>query len=487
MEEHPELKEKKRGFPNLGKRQDKKEYSNGVKNIEEAWKFYDIELYSYNNKNKIVNLGTGNPIKCKPFPGSIKSIRKKLKTNLYDYQAAAGDENDRKKIAEYLIAEGFKNDLSFDNVIITNSTTESFKIILETICNPHDVVIMTSPTYGLFTFIPERINIDVRFIELKECNDYKLDSKELKKIIIDTNKELKEKYKNSKVIPCVKAFLNTNPHNPLGTVMTEDDLDLYNKIGNICIENNVFIIDDLIYRDLTFDRKKLAKPFGTIDNYFDNTISIFGLSKSYGLAKTRSGMIVAHEVLIRGFRDKIFHLMDSASSMQSALLEGAYNNSKYRKKVYKKYFDKIIKKYTYNRDLVISLIDGYNTNINNSTKIKRDIKKVLKEETKLAIKGIPFAKTKIVPQSGYFILIDFSDLKKYNIIKSEKALLEYLYLNANVKFLVGQSFLWPKKDEMIIRISFSLEKRELIQVLYDINKAIRSLKYETNRNNYESK
>ena len=37
--------ETKKGFPYIGKRQDNKMFSSMVKNIEEAWYFYDYELF----------------------------------------------------------------------------------------------------------------------------------------------------------------------------------------------------------------------------------------------------------------------------------------------------------------------------------------------------------------------------------------------------------------------------------------------------------
>ena len=45
LKEKPELKKAKRGFPNIGKRADLKKFSNGVRQIEEAWGYYDIDLY----------------------------------------------------------------------------------------------------------------------------------------------------------------------------------------------------------------------------------------------------------------------------------------------------------------------------------------------------------------------------------------------------------------------------------------------------------
>lgn len=488
LKENPEFKKAKRGFPNIGKRADLKKFSTGVRNIEEAWGYYDIDLYKLKNNNQeITNLGNGNPIKYKSFQPAINNLRKRLKQNLYEYSAAAGDETDRQQIANYLKKEGFNKELNFNNIIITDSTTAGFYLILKSIIKPYDVIIMTSPNYGLFTFMPERMNINVELITLEKEDDYKINPQKLKNKIIEINKKLRKKYSNNNYTPRVKAFLNTNPHNPLGTVICDDNVKLLNELGKVCQEENVFVIDDLIYRDLTYNNKKLAKPLGTIDSYFDISISLFGLSKSYGLAKTRSGFIVANEAIIRALRDNVFYIMDSASSLQSALLAGTFNDSKKRYKEYQKYFKKLIEKYKFNCYLTIAMFEGINSVKENKyyNQILKKIKKHIKDNKKLkyALEGIPHAKIVTIPEAGFFILVDFTKLKEYSIINSEKELLNYLYINCGVKFLIGQSIAWPNKHEIIIRISYSLNVKKLIDAYLKINIAIREALNETNRSN----
>ena len=371
--ENPGIETKKEGFPDIGKREDGKDYSFSVKKIEDAW-YFNNSLYKIKTTNKVYKFGTGNPIKYKSFPCAVKTLKKQLNKNLYEYPPAAGDETHRQIISDYLKKEGFPNYIDFNNVIITNSTTEGFYLILKSIFKPNDVIIMTSPNYGLFAFMPERLNINVEVIQLKRENDYKIDPRELDSLIKSINNELKLKYDNKKgYVPKVRAFLNINPNNPIGNVLSDKDLKLLNSIGSVCKNNNVFIIDDLIYRDLTYDRKHLAKPIGTIKEYFNNTISLFGLSKSYNLAKTRTGFIVANEVVIRLIRNNVFYIMDSISVIQSSLLAGTFNNSKKRDKVYIKYFKDLIEKYEYSMNVCLALFDGIET-IKNTKYYKKILK-----------------------------------------------------------------------------------------------------------------
>lgn len=486
---HPEAKNKKEGFPNVGCRLDKRPFSDPVKKIEEAWYFYDTELYKLSSKKEITKFGSGNPLDYKAFPLCIKNLKKYLKKKMYTYPAAAGDEELRSIIKEYLIQEGFPSKISYENIIITNSTTNGFYLILKALFRPYDAIIMTAPNYGLFAFMPERENISVHTIPLRKENDYRIDTKELEILIHSINQELKEKYNDLGYTPKVRAFLNINPHNPLGMVLSDKEESLLKNIGNVCKKNNVLIIDDLIYRDLSYDRNHLAKPIGTIKSYFDNTISLFGLSKSYGLAQTRSGFIVANEVVIRMIRDQVFATMDSASIIPAILLAGAYQNSKTREQEYKRYFNPLIKQYIYQRDICIAMIEGIDS-IKNSqyyNRILKLFKKIFsKEELSNILEGIPYAEVVLTPESGFFLLIDFTELKKQGMINSEKELLELFYEKSGIKFLVGQSFSWPYEDEIIMRITYALDKKQIIKAMQSINQIIRErYNYETNRSNHK--
>ena len=80
---------------------------------------------------------------------------------------------------------------------------------------------------------------------------------------------------------------------------------------------------------------------------FRNTISLFGLSKSYGLASLRAGFIVADEIIIREVINRIFQEMDSAPDIVGRALVGAFNTSKERDIIYKEYFTELRNKYIY--------------------------------------------------------------------------------------------------------------------------------------------
>ena len=280
------------------------------------------------------------------------------------------------------------------------------------------------------------------------------------------------------------AFLNANPNNPTGKVMGEKNVELLTEIGNVCLERGVFVIDDLVYRDTSYDPDNIAKPIATIPGMFRNTISLFGLSKSYGLASLRAGFIVADEILIREVINRIFQEIDSSPSITGYALVGAFNASLERKKVYHEYFTELREIYHYKYQILKALVNGIDSIDDEEVKekIKSEVGNVLKENANDALKGIPLVQfpENLEPESGFFAILDFTALKgmKYNgsIISTERDLLKFFYKQNRIRFLIGQSISWPYEEELVGRISYSIDDSLLIESIYKMHQSIELLK-----------
>ena len=447
------------------------------------------------------SFASGDPLNYKPFKYSIKEMKKVLNNKeQYKYPTSSGGEKEREQIIKYLAKEGFintnpyknsriiTNGLTVDNIAFTMSTTQAFSIVLDVILKPYDVIIIPGPNYSLFTFSAERIDACVEMIDLREEDGWIINPQLLIKKIDVINKKLEKKYKNSnmKYIPRVKAYLNCNPSNPTGKVLSEKNIDILKELSDIAKEKEIFIIDDMVYRDICYDENNKAKPLATLQKNFENTITLFGLSKSYGLASTRAGIVVADEIIIREIRNKIFQHMDSFPNIQIASLVGAFNVSDKRYKYYNKYFSKLRKAYTYRYNIILALIEGIEKidNKHHKNKIKKLINNIIPKNDRDIIlkKGIEGIKliNNMTPEAGFFTLIDFTDLKnktyKNITIKTDCDLLEFFFCSKRVKFLIGSSFSFPSKDKLIARITFALEPQELVKSFYEIYNAIKLLK-----------
>ena len=398
---------------------------------------------------------------------------------LHDYPHTAGDLNVKKELINYLEEINITN-IEEDNLLITASTTHGYTLILKSIIRPHDVIIIPTPTYGLFAYEPEKLGGTSQFIELKEELKWKLDLNELENKIIEINQHLQEKYSNLNYIPRVVAIYNQNPNNPLGVSLGRQETEYLEKFVRLCDKHKVLIIDDLVYRDSVYDEKKTALPLATFNKYKDNIVTLFGISKSYSLAGIRAGFVLGNQFIIQDMRDNIFLQMDSISMLSQIALASVFNSRKNRSNYRKKYLKKIHKKYLYNLDIIKYFIDGRKVISKESR--KRIESKLNKNEIIKYGKGLPNITIyhNLIPEAGFFVLIDFTALKGKRIgdkkIKDDIDLIMQLYKKDKIKFLPGCSFAWNNENELIGRITFSKESGILIDNMKSLANIIHEVK-----------
>ncbi len=500
LRENPMLKDRRFGLPYVGARLDKEQFNPTVQEIADAIDFYGYEVRDENIVNKKdINLGDGNPLKFKPFQPSIDEMVNSLRNgNMYKYPYTEGDDEIRRELLNYIEQEGFINTepydyedvddkgLSIHNITFLPSTSITFNIIINIISKPGDVILITGPNYGLFTIRAERAGAEVEILPLEKKDNFLVNPEKLAKTIDDINNSLQRVYnRRHGYVPRVVAFLNANPNNPTGKVMGEKDVELLTQISQVCLERGVFIIDDMVYRDITYDENNIAKPIATIPGMFRNTITLFGLSKSYGMASLRAGFLIADEIIIREVINRIFQEMDSSPDIVGRALKGAFNATPERNKEYNKYFKELRKKYIRKYKIVKAIVNGIDSI--KSEKDKEDIIKTVEQysssiaESKKLLNGLPYTKfpENLEPEAGFFAILDFTELKgkifQGEPIKNEKDLLEFFYKTNRLRFLIGQSISWPYPKELVGRITFALEDKELIEALALINNSLEKL------------
>lgn len=499
LRENPMLGERRFGLPDIGKRIDGDFFNPTVQEIADAIDFYGYEVRDeFITVKKDIDLGGGNPTNFRPFPLSIKRMKESLDNSLmFKYPYTEGDDNIRKVLLDYVESLGFENNmpysyddidshgLSVHNITFLPSTSIAFNMIINIIAKPGDVILIPGPNYGLFTIRAERAGAEVEIFPLEEEDGWLPNPDKLAAKIDDINESLQKVYNRRKgYVPRVIAYLNTNPSNPTGKVMGRRDAKRLESIARVCQERGTFIIDDLVYRDVTFDEENIAMPISTIKGTFRNTISLFGLSKSYGLASLRAGFVVADEIIIRELINRIFQGMDSAPDIVGQALAGAYNTTDERNKVYKEYFAELRGIYEYKFNLLLSLVEGIDkVNPKYKDKVLDALSKTDLKESEIdeLIKGMPLVNipSNLLPEAGFFAILDFTRIKgmkyKGSIINTERDLLKFFYKTCRIRFLVGQSISWPNKEDLIGRITFAIEDDLIISSFKMMHDAIKKL------------
>lgn len=495
LRDNPDLRERRFGLPDIGRRHDGERFDPTVQEIADA-----IEFYGYGVRDENIatmpdlDLGGGNPIKFKPFPPATKAMERYAKEAwMYRYPYTEGADAIRSKLLEYVEKEGFINTepykrdnvdekgFSVHNITFSVSTSVLYNQIISLISRPEDVVLVTGPSYGLFTIRTERSGANVEVLDLEKEDNFLIDPDKLAKRIDQINESLQQvHHRRLGYVPRVVAFLNANPNNPTGKVMGKKQEKLLYQIAEVCQKRGVFVIDDLVYRDITYDKENIAMPIATIPGMFRNTISLFGLSKSYEMAELRAGFVVADESIIYGIVNKTFQTMDSVPTIIGEALAGAYNAKKKRYKAYESYFAELRELYIYRYNLLKALVNGIEAA---ETKYRDRITKTVIEnvgfaEAAKALTGIPMVDfpENLEPEAGFFAILDFTKIKgmkyKQHTIRTEEDLLIFFYGTSRTRFLVGQSISWPYKEELVGRVSYAVDEDKLIQGILNIHNSI---------------
>jgi len=183
------------------------------------------------------------------------------------YSDSEGIQELRSAIAEKENSKGLS--IGADNVLVTNGVSEGLDMIMSSIVEEGDEVLLPGPYYPPYaSYIRLHGGIPIEF------------SVDLEKSIPDID-DIK-----SKITPKTIAICLISPNNPTGAVFEENSLK---KLIDVANENNLYIICDEIYDQIIFDKK-----FVGIGKVAGNSpvIILNGFSKVHLMSGWRIGYIV---------------------------------------------------------------------------------------------------------------------------------------------------------------------------------------------------
>jgi aspartate/methionine/tyrosine aminotransferase len=99
----------------------------------------------------------------------------------------------------------------------------------------------------------------------------------------------------SLITPKTKLLCLCNPHNPVGKVYTKEELT---TIGQIAIEHDLWIMNDEIWSDIIFPHTTFTSIASVSPEIAERTLTVYGFSKSFGLAGLRVGFIISPSAMV---------------------------------------------------------------------------------------------------------------------------------------------------------------------------------------------
>ena len=266
-------------------------------------RFFDIAA----TRKGVISLGVGEPDFVTPWHIREEAIHAIEKGKTF-YTGNKGLLDLRKGICAYYRR---RFNVSYDpeeNVIVTVGGSEAIDIVLRTLVQPGDEIILPTPAYVAYAAIIEMAGATVKEVVLKEEEGFKLTPEALKSAL------------NEKT----KAIIMNFPGNPTGGIMTRED---YEKIIPILKKSGIFVVTDEIYAELTYEQKHCS--IAEFEEIKDRTVVINGFSKAYSMTGYRIGYILAHKDLIESIlKIHQYTIMCATTPCQYAAIEAVNNGDK---------------------------------------------------------------------------------------------------------------------------------------------------------------
>jgi aspartate/methionine/tyrosine aminotransferase len=92
------------------------------------------------------------------------------------------------------------------------------------------------------------------------------------------------------ITPKTKMICLCNPHNPLGLVYSKEDLEYILDVAN---DHGLWIMNDEIWSDIVYSERPFISILSLGAQRNQKTLSVFGFSKSFGIAGLRAGCLYA--------------------------------------------------------------------------------------------------------------------------------------------------------------------------------------------------
>lgn len=332
---------------------------------------------------QVFDFTLGNPITEPPEELKnelIKIVSSDIKGK-HRYMTNSGYEEVREEIAGFYKEN---SDLNFtkNHIIMTVGSAGGLNVVLKSLLDPGDEVIVLSPFFVEFMFYIENHGGAMKLVDTKD--DFHLDFNKIKEAISEKT----------------KAIIINSPNNPTGIVYSNEELEeLASLLKNIKDSGQrIFVISDEAYRKIIYD----GIDFPDLFLLYEDTITITSHSKDLALPGERIGYITISPLMENSeklidaaiFANRILGFINAPAIMQRIV--GKFQKNSVDIKDYQKKRDAIYNILIYAGFEVVKPEGAFY--IFPKSPIKDDIQFVnnLQKHRVLAVPGIGFGKP------GYF-------------------------------------------------------------------------------------
>ncbi|MDP8268068.1 MAG: pyridoxal phosphate-dependent aminotransferase [Candidatus Tenebribacter davisii] len=219
---------------------------------------------------KIYHLNIGQP--------DIETPKEMLKVyaNFHDKVLAYGPSQGLDLYRTNLVRYYKRHDISIqkEDIIVTTAGSEAIIFAMLVTCNPGDEIIIPEPFYTNYNGFATMAGVKIVPLTTVAEDGFALPDNEKIESLINSR---------------TKAIMLCNPGNPTGSVYSQKDMQ---RIADIVIKHNLFVISDEVYREFIYDGDKHISILD-LEGLDNLAIMVDSISKRYSACGARIGCMVS--------------------------------------------------------------------------------------------------------------------------------------------------------------------------------------------------
>jgi len=227
-------------------------------------------------EDKVFDLTLGNPVMEPPpeFHEELRRLAEKPQPGMHRYMENAGYAETRAAVAAQLSIETGL-DFTMDDIVMTCGAAGALNVVLKTILDPGDEVIIFAPYFAEYLSYIDNHNGIARILPTDEQFVPRLDALE------------------AAINGRTRVVLINSPNNPSGVVYSNDFM---HQLGELLSNKEqeygtpIALISDEAYRRIVYDGQECARVWP----YYRQSIVVTSHSKDLALPGERIGYIAVH-------------------------------------------------------------------------------------------------------------------------------------------------------------------------------------------------
>ena len=314
-------------------------------------------------------------------------------------------------------------DIKAEDVVPVPGLVTGFNIAARITCQPGDGILIQPPVYFPFMKVQKNTGTIMQVAELKKVGHGHTLHHEIDWDVFE-NALHSEDAKTS-------MFLFCNPHNPTGTIYSNEELA---RLAEICEREDILICTDEIHSELLLDGNKHTPIAAISPEASQRTITLIAASKTFNVAGLFVGFaIIQNDSIRRKFKADMEKMTFHTNSLGQITSEVAFSGE------CDSWLEELLVYLTANRDLLVDYVE----------------------------KNLPGVRVSS-PDATFLAWLDFSELIESGRI--EAPLQKFFMEKGKVAFNEGADF--GPGGEGFIRLNFGCPRETLLEGLERIKSAL---------------